>query len=49
MRHMYLQGIGPPFASRRSAVGAEAVMATGRLALGAAIRQNMGMTEDEGE
>jgi hypothetical protein len=51
MRHMYLQGIGlaPPFACRRSAIDAEPAMATDRLASGAAIRQNIGMTEDEGE
>jgi hypothetical protein len=47
---MYLQGIGLAHLSRtRGAVGAEAAMATDRLALGATVRQNIGMSEDKGE
>ena len=48
---MYLQGIGlsSTFSCRCGAVGAEAAMATGGLALGATVRQNIGMNEDEGE
>jgi hypothetical protein len=48
---MYLQciGLGSTFSCRRGAVGAEAAMATDGLALGAIVRQNIGMGEDEGE
>jgi hypothetical protein len=50
MRQMYLKGLPrPDFSCRCGAAGAEAAMATDRLALGAIIRQNIGMTEDEGE
>jgi len=41
--------LGTTFSCRRSAIGAEPAMATDRLASGAAIGQNIGMTEDEGE
>jgi hypothetical protein len=50
MRQMYLKGLPrPDFSCRRGAVGAEAAMATDRLALGAIVRHNIGMIEDEGE
>ena len=48
---MYLQGIASaqPISCRCGAAGAEAAVTTDGLALGAAVRQNIGMTEDEGE
>lgn len=41
--------LGSTFSCRCGAVGAEAAMTIDRLALRAAVRQNIGMTEDEGE
>jgi hypothetical protein len=47
---MYLQGIALAQPSRvDAAVGAEVAMATDGLALGAIVRQNIGMSEDEGD
>jgi hypothetical protein len=50
MRQMYLQGIASArflVPTQRGRCGSR--MATDRLALGATVRQNIGMTEDEGD
>jgi hypothetical protein len=49
MRQMQLQGIGSTQRAGAAQSVREAALATDRLALGAIVRQNIGMTEDDRE